>query len=399
VTLGWYVKVVRSSLSGSHDHRYLERIKGNRWRVTVSVPKPLHGQLGTKLKRSLHTSSLRDAQRLRWPIVAELQSIIGGKAPTPDATADAWREAMAASTGEPYDPTEAAFSDHLDRLPPAAAQELAAKVYQTALDAHLPAFLASRGELKADTRKRHEAAVRSLAGWLKRSGLPQTLQAIDRRTAVAYVDQLSPGHPDPQRLSLYWQWMVKREHAPSDPWRDLSTVRRVPVEPERAWTDDEARVLLSGPCSPSLSLLMQVAALTGARLDAIIRMEVKGDTLVLPPQKKERGPRTIPLHSHLREALADFKGWQWSNSGAASALFVLYRRKVLGPDPPGRRRAVANFHSWRRFFISKAERAGIDERIISDVVGHARRSMTGRYSAGASMEQMKMCVEAVKLPT
>ena len=143
---------------------------------------------------------------------------------------------------------------------------------------------------------------------------------------------------------------------------------------------------------------MEVAALTGARLDAIIRMEVKGDTLILPPQKKERGPRTIPLHSHLANSLTGFQGWQWTNSGAASALFVLYRRKVLGPDPPGRRRAVANFHSWRRWFISKAERAGIDERIISDVVGHARRSMTGRYSTGASLEQMKVCVEAVKLP-
>ena len=97
--------------------------------------------------------------------------------------------------------------------------------------------------------------------------------------------------------------------------------------------------------------------------------------------------------------MANFQGWQWTNSGAASALFVLYRRKVLGPDPPGRRRAVANFHSFRRWFISQAERAGIDERVISDVVGHARRSMTGRYSAGSSMDQMRACVEAVKLPT
>ena len=39
---------------------------------------------------------------------------------------------------------------------------------------------------------------------------------------------------------------------------------------------------------------MEVGALTGARLDAIIRMEVKGDIIILPPQKKERGPRTIP---------------------------------------------------------------------------------------------------------
>src|ERR1700729_595006 len=101
-----------------------------------------------------------------------------------------------------------------------------------------------------------------------------------------------------------------------------------------------AMALLGGPASPSLRLLMEVAALTGARLDAIIRMEVKGDTIILPPQKKERGPRTIPLHSHLANSLRDWSRWQWSNSGAASAMFVLYRRKVLGPDPAGRRRAV-----------------------------------------------------------
>jgi integrase len=240
--------------------------------------------------------------------------------------------------------------------------------------------------------------VKNLSAWLRGRGLPSTLQAVDRRTAVAYVDQLSPGHPAPQRLSLIWEWLVKREHATSDPWRDLQAAPRARVEPERAWTDVEMRRLLDGPASPSLRLLMEVGALTGARLDAIIRMEVKGDTIILPPQKKERGPRTIPLHSHLANSLRGWSGWQWSNSGAASALFVLYRRKVLGPDPPGRRRAVANFHSFRRWFISQAERAGIDERIISDVVGHARRSMTGRYSAGATMGQMKVCVEAVKLP-
>jgi integrase len=162
----------------------------------------------------------------------------------------------------------------------------------------------------------------------------------------------------------------------------------------------EAQALLSGPCSPSLRLLMEVAALTGARLDAIIRMEVKGDMIILPPQKKERGPRTIPLHSHLREPLADFRGWQWITSSAASSFFGLYRRKVLGPDPGGRRRAVVNFHSWRRWFISKAEQAGQPENVIAAVVGHRRPGLTfGRYSSGPGVELMRACVEAVQLPT
>jgi integrase len=242
--------------------------------------------------------------------------------------------------------------------------------------------------------------VKDLGAWLQGQDLPATIEAIDRRTAIRYVDQLPPGRPDPQRLSLYWQWLVRRDHTPSDPWDGLQATQRRPVEPERAWSDDEVRKLLSGPCSPSLKLLMQVGALTGARLDAIIHMRVAGDTIILPPQKKERGPRTIPLHSHLREALADFKGWQWITSSAASSFLGLYRRKVLGPDPGGRRRAVVNFHSWRRWFISKAEQAGQPENVIAAVVGHRRPGLTfGRYSSGPGVELMRRVVESVVLPT
>jgi integrase len=148
-----------------------------------------------------------------------------------------------------------------------------------------------------------------------------------------------------------------------------------------------------------MRLLMQVAALSGARLDAIYRMRVEGETIILPAQKREPGPRTIPLHSHLREPLADWSGWPWPNSSTASNLFGIYRRKVLGEDPGGRRRAVVNFHSWRRWFISKAEQAGQPENVIAAVVGHRRPGLTfGRYSSGPGVELMRACVEAVKLP-
>jgi integrase len=166
------------------------------------------------------------------------------------------------------------------------------------------------------------------------------------------------------------------------------------VEPERAWTDDELRRLLDGPCSPALSLLMRVAALSGARLDAILNARVEDGCWVFPAQKKEDKARRVPVHSSLKGTSIP----RWTSSMAASHAFTDYRRRVLGPDSGERRRAAANFHSFRRWFISQAERAGIDERIISDVVGHKRRSMTGRYSQGVSLEQMKVCVEAVKLP-
>jgi hypothetical protein len=407
-------------LKRGSDTRYIELNHG-KWRVVVGQRED--GRI-VKLQRSLGTSSLREAQRLRWPVVAELKALIGAKARGQSTeSAEAWRAALAAGDGGPDDPTPHLLHDHLEALrgDPIVTEEdvdgspiyiyhpererraieFADRAYgrATPLDTYLDPFLASRGKLREDTERRHRWAVKALADWLKDHHLPQTIEAVDGRMATRYVDDLSPGRRDPERLRLYWAWLIRREHAPSNPWRDLQAAPRARVEPERAWTDDEVKRLLGGPCSPSLRLLMEVAALTGARLDAIIRMTVLSDTLILPRQKKERGPRTIPLHSHLRGSLEGFSGWPWTGSNRASQAFTTYRRAVLGPDPPGRRRAVANMHSWRRWFISKAERAGIDERIISDVVGHARRSMTGRYSAGATLEQMRVCVEAVKLPT
>ena len=402
------------------ERRWLELNHGT-WRVVVG--RRVNGKV-VKLQRSLGTSSLREAQRLRWPVVTELQAQLSGKAPAPAHPIndpEAWKDALAAGDGGPDDPTPSLLHDHLDAIRgnPIATEadhdgnpvylyspererravEFADRAYgrATPLAAHLPAFLASRGELKDDTRERHEAAVKALADWLKAHHLPQTIEAVDRKTATRYVDELPPRRRDPKRLGLYWVWLVRREHAPSNPWQDLSTAPRRPLEPERAFTDDEVRRLLQARCEPAMGLLMRVLALTGARLDAVIRMEVKGDTIILPPQKKERGPRTIPLHTHLQGSLREGHTWPW-HAVSASQRFTRYRRSVLGADPPGRTRAIVNAHSWRRWFISQAERAGIDERIISDVVGHARRSMTGRYSAGATMEQMKVCVEAVKLP-
>jgi hypothetical protein len=407
------------------DRRFLDLNHGT-WRVVVGLR--VNGKI-VKLQRSLGTSSLAEAKRLRWPVVAELKTVLhkGGQ-PHPIDDPETWRAALAAGDGGPDDQTPHALSDHLDTIrgDPIAteadhdgspvyfyhperekrATEFADRAYgrATPLDTYLDPFLASRGKLREDTERRHRWAVKALADWLKAHGLPPTIEAVDGRVATRYVDDLPPGRRDPERLGLYWLWLVRREHATSNPWRDLRAAPRTRVEPERAWTDDEARRLLDGPASPSMRLLMEVGALTGARLNAIINMRVEGNKITFPAQKKELGPRTIPLHSHLRDSLAKcrdgqgFSGWPWPDGNRASQAFTAYRRSVLGPDEPGRRRGQTNFHSWRRWFISKAERAGIDERIISDVVGHARRSMTGRYSAGASMEQMRVCVEAVKLP-
>ncbi len=67
----------------------------------------------------------------------------------------------------------------------------------------------------------------------------------------------------------------------------------------------------------------------------------------------------------------------------------------------GQRRSLVNFHSFRRWFVTEAQRAGVPESTIASVVGHeeGRRSITlGVYSDGPAWQQMWRCVEAVKLP-
>ena len=91
---------------------------------------------------------------------------------------------------------------------------------------------------------------------------------------------------------------------------------------------------------------------------------------------------------------------QRERSFRASNPFTEYRRSVgVEEVVPGRRRSLVNFHSFRRYFITKAEQADQMEHIIAVVVGHMRTGMTlGRYSGGPLLEQARRCVEAVRLP-
>lgn len=66
----------------------------------------------------------------------------------------------------------------------------------------------------------------------------------------------------------------------------------------------------------------------------------------------------------------------------------------------GRRRSRVNFHSFRRWFITKALQAGQPERVVKQVVGHSLQGdvTLGVYFGGDLMPALRKCVEAVRLP-
>ncbi|EIM25237.1 tyrosine-type recombinase/integrase [Microvirga lotononidis] len=434
--------------STATDKRFLE-LKSGKWRVTVAVPRDLHGELGTRLKKPLHTDSLAVANVLKWQVVGELKAVIeqtrkkngGGRDPLIREALEIAAIRSRAETGEEYARLNdlnleiESRAEIIAGKDPDAARQYAeiAHGQATPIDLHHETFV-TQSKTKARTQADDRRAIAYLKQWCEQNRVRPMIQAITRKAAVRFMDDLhkvAGGHSPITlnkylgRLSRYWQWLVLREHAELDPWARLKIQAppRPHDEEERAFTDAEVKDLLEGPATQRMQDLMRIGALTGARLDAIVDLKVgdcEGGIFVFKPQKKETKPRAVPVHPDLEEIIKRrtegkeagddlFPEWpaprkvgsQRERSFKASNAFTDYRRSV-GVDHivPGKRRSLVNFHSFRRWFITKAEQADQPESIIAAVVGHKRKGMTlGRYSAGPLMEQARRCVEAVSLPT
>lgn len=176
--------------------------------------------------------------------------------------------------------------------------------------------------------------------------------------------------------------------------------------------------------------LVRLAALTGARIDAICQLQVrdcKNGTFRFQPQKREPDAREVPVHLSLKVLVArrtkgkepgaflihelpEQKHPASSRSAPAVKSFTRLRRKVgIDERPNDKHQSNVDFHSWRRWFIRKAVEAlaaGVTEFTawtIADAVGHDPEEpplpMTmGRYLGRAGLEARRVCVEAVKLP-
>lgn len=439
---------------------YLER-HGRGWRVVVSVPRQLQHEFGTKLKESLPTESLTEANQLKWPVVARLkatfhsQQQVGPSEQEIITEALTWRAQQASGLPIQDDDTFYDRADDIRGAPTRSDSPPDEPVYDGERTRLASLFVGvARGRVtplntlvaewhqqatrKERTKREDRRALELLSRWCVAGSVTPNVEAIERRVAGRFIgDLIRPLPFNEERpiaaktankyvssLSAYWRWMERRGHLSENVWaRQSLPVAATPAEQEeRPLTDGEVRTLLSGdPSHATLPHLMRIAALTGARIEAIVQLKVrdtKHDMFVFKPQKRERGNRSVPIHSSLASVVASRADGKTDNddlfpelavpaigsgrerSMPASKAFTRYRRIMNVDDVVvGRRRSRVNFHSFRRWFATKAEQAGQPEHIIAAVLGHRRPGMTfGRYSGGPSVEQLRACVEAVCLP-
>jgi len=435
--------------------RHLQR-HGKGFRVRHEIPEPLRRYFGGRrfFIKNLGEVAQKQARVIRDQYVAEWKLQLSLVANPEDEVLSQARllRRRIEHEGDAVYTSEEQLSAHpaleaarlADKLEVARGKEAGDRLHLmmegllTPLDEHLDEWFEENG-CTEHTATLHRKAFRVLSEWCKARDLEQTLQAITDRIASEFIDKhlkVILGKPKTinRYLSTYrshWRWLRRKHRIPHNPWLDTAIPERRYIDrhleeetEKRPFTDDEVKALLSN--DPKLTAdaraymkdLMMFGALTGARVDAICSLRVRdctATTITFKPAKREPKRRTIPIHSKLMKIVArriakkEADGFLFHElpdatakrhrSASASQAFTRYRRKV-GVGAGAGEESRVDFHSFRRWFITKAEQAGIGPHIIAAVVGHRRGNITmDLYSGGPTVEkQMKACVEAVKLP-
>jgi len=425
------------------DKTYLQK-HGNQWRVVVKVPERLREIVGkAHLMHPLHTDNLTTANRDKFNIVAQMKAQLAEaerrlkqKASTlGDPLMDEameWRDAPAGDD----DNAEAASLLLIERAEEIEDQEGherakafadAARGVATPLLTMVDVWLAER-IMKPRQVIDYRRAVTKFNAWLANNKKPTTLEGVSRRIAGSYITEAfvragvntRTANKDISSLSSFWKWAERKGIVEANVWQGQSLAKQQTPKglDKRPFTDAEMKALFTGNASPILRDFMSIAALSGMRIDEIAKLRVRdivNDCFDIVEAKTTAGVRMVPIHSGLKgivgQRMTGKAGDDWlfpelpepkpgsavERSQYVVKAFTTYRRRVKVNDvPPGARQSRVDFHSFRRWFITKAEQAHQPPHFISALVGHKREGMTlGRYSAGPEVEQFRAVVEAV----
>lgn len=308
-----------------------------------------------------------------------------------------------------------------------------AQGHATPLLHYVGAWLAeggARGPVAERTQRQYRSDLAELAAWAASAGVSPTIEAFTAKVVGRFITEAMVGAGANRKTanrkisaaSSYWRWLAKRAVVDGNPWQNQSLSkarpRDAPSTEPRPFTDAELATLLSGNPGTELADAIRIGALSGMRIEETYRLTVADCAdgwFNIRRSKTMAGVRRVPIHSDLTPIIARRAqgrapiAYVFPEAGplrpgcersmAASKRFGRYRIR-LGVDerPEGQRHSLINYHSLRRWFVTKA-RAGFDRAVVAAVVGHEVGNMTDDvYSGGPSDAAKVACVASVRLP-
>jgi integrase len=287
----------------------------------------------------------------------------------------------------------------------------------------------AKGPLNGRTAAQYRADIERFTTWAQTIGV-STIEGVTEAVAGRYVtaELVAKGvHPGTgnrriSACSAYWRWLRKRVGVKAQPWAGQSLAkvngRHGHDDKKRPFTDSEVSALLKGDAVGELADAMRVAALSGMRLEEIYRLtmaDCDGGWFRVGRSKTAAGVRRVPVHADLL-AIVDRRlkdkapdNYLFHEAGPArdgrersaaiSKRFGRYRQTVGVHDrADGVRHSRVDFHSWRRWFITRARNAGIDHAVVAAVAGHETGNITDDVYARVGDDARIACVTSVRLP-
>lgn len=260
------------------------------WYARLEVPSEVRETLGrNEFVQSLKTDSLKDANRRKWPLINQWQTLIdeargklGG-----DPEAIGWRHALAQNRPdeEGNNPTLHLLHERAEEIVSKRGHEAAKEFYDRASGKKTEVWpLAiqwlSESSYKAKSETMHRQALKLLT-----ERYP-FLEDIDRKAAATFIRQDLMGDRSRQTVNRMlptfrqlWRWLESNGHieGPS-PWIDLKAPktngngRKDTPTKRRPYTETEVKKLLVAVDStaekhPADPLIARLLAVTGMRLD------------------------------------------------------------------------------------------------------------------------------------
>jgi len=418
------------------NQQYLQR-KHNTWTVVVDVPKALRGAIGAaRLKHSLKTSSLAEANRLKHQVVMEFKRQIEAARlrvddPTAAVLKDAkeWRAELATASRAEDERGASIYGELLDQVKELSRQlaekdeALAEAFHQTAtgegtlIKDLYPLWIAESTDT-GQTKSQHGSTTRRYIKW---AGEFVTVEETTKKKTGAYVSDLIANSDLTRRtikrhlssLSNFWQWLASKDHVDPDnnPWlrHRLGKQAKGKARYRKVLEEDALVRVLSGRYKTEryaqvLHDAVRLALLQGGRLDELCALRAEnvhkrddGYWLEIVSGKTDAAVREIPVHSKavpiIERRLKDkdkflFKGLLAGGPDDKRSWYVskAYGRYRNSPavDVTGKGR---DFHALRNTFIGYMEGLKVAESTVKLLVGHERTSMTyGHYSQGERVD-------------
>ena len=378
-------------MSGRHTKGGLYR-EGRIWWVRYQVR-------GRRVKRSLYTSDLAEAQRARDELIAQVHA---EKARIHLATAA--HVPPAASIETRLLDTLATLVERVARIE---AQIVGPAVAPLTLAEAWDRFTTRRPVSDGQAASR-EAAFRSFSRWMtEHEPAPPAFQGITPDHVARWLQygrEIERAHPNTlhHRLVCLRTWckaMGPETGMKGNPFNAVQTPRVAPSG-RRALSVDELRRII-GTAPPDLRTLMLIGIYTGARLGDSATLDWSAIDLdgmrCAFVQGKTKRPLVVPLHpalaAHFRTLPPPHSGpilpdlADRYRAGCASTLTKRLQRHIescgIATTAPGtgqRRTVLVGFHSLRHSFVSLAAAAGTAPTVLQSLAGHTSEDMTRRYT-------------------